>query len=615
MDAFGTDNQDITVDGRERWFRRFAELVEQSAEFGSIRSWSVVAGLAQNTVSGYQTPDRKIPVRMLIAVNDSLDYSVDDQLADLTGRPVQSFGAGGNVQAADARGAGRRGPSVGDLTRAVLESCARETRVGLQGPSPYGRWRSRLFDIPLGWALPHVGYHAVEFMRWYGPARGKAEDRYPSKQWWAEAAEPGYAINSLKPLVASYWFRDGKPDNFAGTDEDWIEHRLERLELVARLGPLYAPARVSPYGSFGNFTSLLRHLDKATHRHIFTQQPYASTPDLALSAACADPAVRTIIVAGHASVRPIPIAIRLGEALGWEVVDFRTMEAVLTGQRPNVSAHATASATAAPGVRFWNQVKAESASRRDMLVVTVNLQYLLIGAAGRLKFRDDVIDMLNDPSVAIVFLDADTDIRSGATSANLWEDRRQAMSSKYVEPAVDTKSQAAALSRIVQDAADRFPKALVATVLPTYLYWGDAYVDPLDDTKHDDDLRQYLWHPSVGDVDVRVAYELARALVEGKPVGSAPTGSDADTTDFRSFLPDSVIYRYRARLREMTGGTHWNRGREKHGWLPPTGWNGVFTNPPDKWMRGIHQVPSLTALVNERSSWLTGGLRADESAD
>lgn len=617
----GEDQRIATLEGRTRWWGRLESLVQQS-EFGSLPVWAKASGFPVSTVRGYKEPNSTVPpLRLLVAIGESFEYSVIEQIADLTEKRIEELAPPNEFDAPHVsrlhimgrletalRGSSQRGPSVSDLTRNVLESCERESTFGSSGQSPYGRWRARLFDIPMGWVFPHVGYHAVEFLRWYGPNRGESEDAYPSTAWWDQAAEPRYSLDRIRGSTTPRWFLKERPKNFQGSDAEWNKHRHERLEIVARSGTQFTRARLSTYGSFGkHFSSMLRHSTEPGHRHIFTQQSPLNIADPVYTTPCADPVVRTIIVAGHASVRPIPIASRLGEALGWEVVDFRTMEAMLTGRRPFAVEHIEDRDSA---TRTWERLKVVSRRRDDVLVVPTNVQYLLRKIGSQQDFSPAAEDLLNDPSVAIVLLDTDTG--SDQTSSDLWEQRTEQTSPDLNVNGVDSRENAEATSQLVQDAADRFPKALVATVLPTYVHWGGAYVAPEHDLGGgDDDLHQFLWHPSIGDVDVRVAYELGRTLVEGAPIAQTPrVAVDKRGEDFRSFVPGSVLDRHLRRLRAITGGSHWRRSLESRDWLRPGGWNEVFSRPPagpDE-MKRLHQAPSLVTHVSSRSSWLTGGL-------
>lgn len=599
----------LSAEGARRWRARIQLQIELNG-WPSERDWCMRRSVSQSTLNDQTKRFDSLPkIDTLLTIADDLGYPVAEQIADLSGRrlehiaPPEPFDVA-HISMLDLhdrldtalRTVGNRRPTVTDVTRSVLNSSHRDRPLE-DGASPYARWRARLFDVPMGWHFPHVGYHGVEFMRWYGPGRGRDDDRYTASAWWGRAPR-SYSYERVRGYVAKFWSGNTPPKSFTGTSAEWQAFRLERLELVARMQNLYPRADLTPYGGYGeSWRALLRHSDGSALRHLFTQQASWSRPDPARSRPCADDDVRLVVIAGTSSVRPVAVGSLIGEALGWETVGFRTMQATLTGARPISSQNDDV----VDGTRdnTWRRARALAHKRDQPLLMTTNVNYLLHEINGVLQLTEPARELFADPAVLIVFLQpSDT---SGTAESNAARARSNAASGRpSTRETVEWARRAAA---VIAEVARESPQLVTLDIEPTYVHWGDAYLAP-------DESREYLWHPTVGDLDVRVAAEAAHLLSHRLTVGQVPPTRLRE--NLRAFDEGSVVGSFADRLFEATShsgrrGAPWNHAIEHPGWTARSTWDEIFTRPPLKEDVGIvHQFGSaVTAPVRAASPWLT----------
>ncbi|WP_382303907.1 hypothetical protein [Herbiconiux sp. UC225_62] len=607
-----TDEQDVrhrlTPEGGQKWLDRIEHDALVSG-WPSRSAWCKDVDIALSTIGGQPDSSRLPMIDILFKVSETLGYSVAEQVADLCGRRLEQIAPPDPFDVAhvsmldlhdrldSALGSvGNRRPTITDITRSVLNSSHGDHSLP-DGASPYGRWRARLFDVPMGWLFPHVGYHGVEFMRWYGPGRGRESDTYPAAAWW-ENPPRKYSRERIRGYVPKIWSLNKVPEQFAGNQSEWKSFRLERLELLARMQSLYPRADLSPYGGYGrSFRALLRHSDGSSLRHIFTQQASWSRPEPARGQRCIDDDIRLVVIAGPSSVRPVPVASLIGEALGWESVGFRTIQATLTGVRPINSQ----SDDVLDGGRdnTWRRARMLAQKRDHVMLIHANVNYLLQEINGDLELTAPARELLDDPSVLIVFLRP----ADGSGSAATWEARSRGNTLSGNVSSSQTAAWAQRAAEVMKDAARPRARLMTIEIQPTYIHWGDAYITPEEEL-------EYLWHPTVGDLDVRVAAEVAHVLAHGREVGQVSPQQLRD--NLRALDEKSTVGRYADQIFAATSrrGRHavpWNRAQEAAGWTATSIWDDRFAMPPRKDDKAVvHQFGSaVTRLVSSASPWLT----------
>jgi len=603
------EQQGITPEGGHRWLNR----IEHDALVGgwsSRTAWCNDVKISASTIGGQ--PDRSsLPkIEILLKVAETLRYSVAEQIADLCGRRLEQIAPPDPFDVAHVslidlhdrldsalRSVGNRRPTITDITRTVLNS-SNDDHFLPGGASPYARWRARLFDVPMGWLFPHVGYHGVEFMRWYGPGRGRDADSYSAAEWWNHAPRK-YSRERIRGYLPKMWSLNNVPSKFAGEQSEWLPFRLERLELLARMQSLYPRADLIPYGGYGSSVkALLRHSDGSPLRHIFTQQASWSRPEPARGQRCVDDNIRLVIVAGPSSVRPVPVGCLIGEALGWETVGFRTMQATLTGVRPINSQ----SDDVLDGGRdnTWRRARMLAQKRDHVMLVHANINYLLQEVDDELQLTAPAQELLADPSVLVVFLQPSDESGSAAT----WEARSLGNSLSGNVASSQTAAWGRRAAAVIEETAHPGAQLLTIEVKPTYVHWGDAYISSSD-------AIEYLWHPTVGDLDVRVAAEVAHVLSHGLAV--AQVSPQRLRENLRAFDERSTVGRYADQIFTATShrGRHavpWSHTEEAAGWTASPVWDDRFAMPPHKDDKAVvHQFgSSVTALVPHSSPWLMG---------
>ena len=597
----------LTPEGARKWLTR----IEHDAmlnNWPSRTAWCNEMSISPSTLGGQPQRDSLPKVDILLKVAESLGYSVAEQIADLCERRLEQIAPPDPFDVAHVsvldlhdrldsalRSVGSRRPNITDITRSVLNS-THSDRPLTDGASPYARWRARLFDVPMGWLFPHVGYHGVEFMRWYGPGRGREDDNYPAAAWW-ESPPRRYSFERVRGYVSKFWSSDKVPSRFFGGPQEWQAFRLERLELIARMQSLYPRADLTPYGGYGeSFRALLRHNDGSPLRHLFTQQASWSRPEPARSRPCADDDIRLVVLAGTSSVRPVAVGSLVGEALGLETVGFRTMQATLTGLRPINSQNDDV----LDGGRdnTWRRARVLAHRRDHAMLVHTNINYLLHDVNGELELTSPARELLDDPTVLVVFLRPASESGSAAT----WEARMQANTASGRPSSRETVAWGRRAADVMDDAARSSAKLITLEVEPTYIHWGDAYLSA-------DEAREYLWHPTVGDLDVRVAAEVAHLLAHRRTVGQMHHHRLRE--NFRAFDEGSVVGAHADRLFAATSqrarhGAPWSRAAEMAGWTTVSVWDDRFAQPPrDDEKVAIHQFGSaVTHTVPEGSPWL-----------
>lgn len=599
----------LPPEGAKKWLDRIDHDALLNG-WPSRTAWCNEMKISVSTLGGQRKNDSLPQVDILLKVAKELSYSVAEQIADLCGLRLEQIAPPNPFDVAHLsvldlhdrldsvlRSVGNRRPTITDITRSILNS-SYEDRFLPDGASPYARWRARLFDVPMGWLFPHVGYHGVEFMRWYGPGRGRDQDRYSAASWW-EKPPRKYSLTRVGGYVSKFWSADQAPSKFIGTKSEWNAFRLERLELIARMQSLYPRADLTPYGGYGeSLQALLRHSDGSRLRHVFTQQASWSRPEPARSQYCADDSIRLVVIAGVSSVRPVPIGSLVGEALGWETVGFRTMQATLTGVRPINSQNDEV----LDGGRdnTWRRARALAQKRDKVILVNTNINYLLHNVDGELELTAPALELLDDPTVLIVFLRPAAKSGSAAT----WEARANANTATGHASSTETVAWGQRAVNVMTKAAAAHPRAKLVTldIEPTYVHWGDAYLST-------DEVREYLWHPTVGDLDVRVAAEVAHVVAHKQTVGMV--GAHRLRDNLRAFDENSVVGSYADRVFDATSqprrhGVAWNRAAEI-GWTAVPVWDDRFAQSPDDDRAAVHQFGSaVTRLVPSASPWLKG---------
>lgn len=383
-------------------------------------------------------------------------------------------------------------PSVWDLSERLSTSC-------FDGGQP-GRWRSRTFDVTTGWHYPHILARGIEFLRWYGPGRQQKS-----------ATELDDVLRGLQRDTHDLYIEDEtgfkaqRPKHFqwAGehADEAWTRTRLERYELKQRLSRELAASRGAWFGAGGDqHVALLHNTSRAHGRHIYLA-PHGNPIVKREDVAAVKGEYTTILLIGAGAAQPGRIGDLLAEALGWNSASNRDLAHRLSGRRISL---------ARKSEREVNKVVFEQISegRVPFTVVSCTIAYLF--TESRKNSRDikpEAKQMLSAAHVLPILLTTDSE------TLRLWEDRQRAGS---VDGVVDIPSNIAAMAAKMTERMKQYlenvPGAIHAWLTPTLPWHG-----PLTQLSDTSPTPWAYYHPLVGDIQVRAAFELWRGLTVPKP--------------------------------------------------------------------------------------------------
>ncbi|MEP7738879.1 hypothetical protein ABKW28_14590 [Nocardioides sp. 31GB23] len=543
-----------TVPGLVTWHRHLREMVEASPYNPS--HYGPAHGIAQRFVQDHTNPKNELKVPGLegiYAIDRGTNYKIVDQVKDLfaltPGELDMRLPLWEPRHSAERLLEGLRTalgwshaatPSVYELAESLQESCA--------SSGDAGRWRARIFDIEYGHHFTFAATRALEFLRWYGSDTGIEGDPQSGRalEYLNQAT---YGFTDSETAKIGTWLNDTTvPDTFQpdlpGTDRQgrWDTARLERAELIMRMGTTYAAARGEWTGGYGLVhQALLRHHDNATGRHIFLN-PLIARGTGATPQPLADDfsGVESIVLLGVPAVAYPRIGFLVGEALGWPSVHGADLAQRLTGRRFHFQTERRPETFAHVFEEFRSRPKPYS-------ILSLHLDHLMTEEDGHLRLLPSAVRLLRDRKMLPVLLAP----RFGNESLLLWEERQIAQSrSGRSSMRVNTAAHCARLQHLVAEELRGQPGVVHAELQPSLPWAGPAVHRVITDDDWDAHPTAPEWflHPLVGDIMVRASYEIARYLLQASMrEPSSPTG----------FAAGSTVARYERSLRACTRGAFW----------------------------------------------------------
>lgn len=476
-------------------------------------------------------------------------------------------------------------PTIHDFTERLLESCQRSGDIG--------RWRTRHFDVPMGWLFPHLGYQGVEFLRWNGPNR--MVDRYPGRSaayvqgllergQITQGALDKLVSKKVQSLEAPQGFRPSIVDEERRASE-WLEYRANRYELMARLSSTIRASSAAFTGGFGvQHAPLLRHGGDPTGRYMYVvsaPRP-APRPDVVIPLAGVPPQTRVIVFLAPTSLRMPVIAKHVAEALSWPCDTNRSFAARLYGHRPSLLSD--------PGEdlnrRICARIAAQAPPIDERTVLAFNFEYLHRKGPDGMVVHPEVLAMLSREWVFPVLMTHPDE--SEPNSSTLWELRQWAGDSLpgsnpggggiKVMRANDAGAVATDMNAWRLRMTSGGFGGVEASILQTFLHAGGA-----TGVQSAGDHPAFFRHPQVGDLDLRAAYEIAIRLAQGgEPMGRT-----------FGFAPDSLVQQFSPLLSRITGGS----GSRPTFWSDPPGWTDWDPAAEETWSAEVHGVPPRTRVV------------------
>jgi transcriptional regulator with XRE-family HTH domain len=582
----------------------------------ALRRRAELVGVAHSTYSGWMQKNGP-SVEALLRFHTYTDFRIGEQVRLLFGIDEREFDVRlplweprftveymiENLRTMLLK-SGTTAPSVFDLGEALIASC-RET-------GDIGRWRVRQFDVPGGWHFRHIAFEAVEFMRWYGPDVGVDDDpNYGRAQELLGVEDPMVALRDWERFLSPKALAlPDPPVTFeAGTKEPdrsahWEQFRFERAELNQRLEQIKLASRTGWVGGYGYLhTPLLRHSAAATGRHIALQPLVRSVdPHHAQTVPAADDQdVRTIALLGTAAVSVSTLGNWLADALGWTWVSVEELNHRHSGQRLLLSDRDQRD--------LMPTVYATFADRPfPRTVLTAPLTWLQsIGAngeGGSASRMPEAESLLAGPHVLPIL------VRPTPDTIALWEERQTLASAEGYRPSpLNRAGRVTAMYDAWEEYLATVPGAIVAELSATLPWAGEAVMRPgaFEDAGPDSQPAFYH-HPLIGDMLLRITYELGAALRSSDGInalrargGARPGGrAQAALRGLRAarprlgaarpvgFAPTSLVSEHETQLRAVVGHGQWV---DDHHLV----WDSALEFPPAKDRR-----PAMGALVRIR---------------
>lgn len=440
-------------------------------------------------------------------------------------------------------------PSAYEIAETVQRSC--------HDSGDIDRWRTHIFDIRSGYHFPYLSAQAIEFRRWprTGPDSAGVEaetDLGTRAHEFIDRHTRNVAAN-FEPVLST--LAKPMPKGFLATaqvdehelDRRWRAFRLHRSELILRMGSTFG---ASP----GEWVSgrLLQPLLGADGPELSTRQLWV-TPVAHSSAPSDAPmdlattGVTTVVFVGLPGIANRRIAFAVARALGWGHVSSTTLANRITGRRVSVATRKKADTFSAVF---------EEVARNPMpsSVVAIHMDNMFRrGDTPRhpVSLLHSARRMLTAPGVLPVLLVP----RLGSQSLDRWEARQVAIT---LSDEVPLHNQAAHCERLADDLRPVFgavPGALVAEVQPSFP-WVSPW-NPLDPTQSP---HAFYVHPLVGDLTLRVAYEIAHRLREGTTRAEVAAKSRPRQDRLErmvGFAAGSVVARYERDLMRCSVGAPW----------------------------------------------------------
>lgn len=535
-----------------RWHDRVRKIVDNSGQ--GTRKFATANGLNESTLRSWLNGDGVPGLHFMLQLHDLGLYPMVEQITDLCDLRVADLDPTRSLwqpqpSLSQIRDALERAvnqsvatvPSLHEVATKVDESCW-ESRH-------YGRWRTRFFDGPMGWHFPHLGYRGVEFLPWYGPGQREDPEKHVRdhyleleglgyEQRWFDDVDKPYRSSVVPGAFRP--FRDGLPTD-AEREKDqqaWDQCRHERMELTKRMGPLLGFSQGQWYGGYGRVhTPLLWHpRNNPTGRHILIQtvrsaQPSSAGPALKV----ADGLVHTILLIGPGSVGAPRIGQLVAEALDWLGVDYRMFAQRLLGRRVGLSL-AVSGSDDPRTLTFL----ADNPPPTRMLMY-INAHYLTRWTNGRRAPRAEALRLLSTPGVLPLLLTHGVD----NSTSERWHARQLSASPSGTTVADFSDGDVAAeMIDLWSETLRDLPVAGIAEIQPEIPWAGKGTARPTDP-------RVPVWfnHPLVGDIQVRVAYEIVCQLLNAPvPTGENPARKRPE------FSPGSTLHRFADELKARSHG-------------------------------------------------------------
>lgn len=574
--ARNASKPEIPSAGLAKWKRRIRQMVV--AEGGQAK-FAKDRGLVPRTVGSWMDDKGGPPeLQSMWMLDQTSTYSIAEQMQDLFELTEQDLDVTAPLwtpsfshehvldrlrNLLDESNA--QVPSTASMAAAVLQSCA--------ASDDPGRWRVRLFDVVSGWDFPYVGHNVIEFNRWFGPYLGPLDDPEPERgkkfvedakrdhdrwqlgmhdAWRSERPAPAFLQLGLPAIPIR---QEGDPPPKADAVQRlWNRMKTEREELSIRLGEALLAARGEWAGAWGlhhlpllGATRRSRALNNAPRpRHLWVEP--APRQPLSGPVGVGDVANgrTTVLLLAPSGMAVHRIGDLVAEALGWTTVTHHDLVQRMRGHRVGLT-RADAGGS--------SQLILRQLTKRPLehTVVSVNMNYLFTGhdSPGGHQVLDQAMNLLTHPAVLPVLLRP-----HNSESLELWEQRVQESvpDADKVDRHQTARGNLETLALWDASVRDRIGGHWEAIVGPDFPWSGDAVMP--------DDAFAPAWyrHPLIGDIAVRVAFEVSVRMLTGNDVTRIRSGGRGGI----QFARGSVLASYRDALLAATpiGAPVWSTARD-----------------------------------------------------
>jgi len=308
-------------------------------------------------------------------------------------------------------------------------------------------------------------------------------------------------------------------------------------------------------------------------RHIYLSAPTVGHADEVFPLDnAAFPRVQTILLLGSAAMNTRRLGVLMAQGLGWQATSGLTLASAVAGRS------VTGLYNKPDRAELLGIALADFALRpMPHGVLTCNIDQMFSKPDPREPphLLPQARGLLHQPSILPVLLTP----RPKSPTLELWEKRQDGFSAYgYARNSANLAEQSERDYQALADTLRQVPGAVRAELQPTYPWAGPAIrFTPDAETP-------WYRHPLVGDITVRVAYELARYL---------RTGSPADPGQLLGFVPGSTLARYEPTLRACTRGPAWDD--DKH-----LRWQPTYAYPAPR--TGATSPPQGHTLAIERNA-------------
>lgn len=520
----GIDVQQVDVEGRQLppdspWRQRIREqagtLPRQHREIASKipdRATKIEASLKKWTRGGFWWPPT---IPSILEVARIIDYPVVEQLIDLGYLSLEDLEVIDSplltpgwllIQRLELALSENRKVSSG-VADLVLGLRSNTLQTASNAPHDLARWRAKLFDVPVGSVYPHIGYHAVEFEVWLGPTFGDS-----AHARLMERARLGReALERLVPSPGEREARIRRHVNQRKPTVDVLAGANERAELEERIQVPRANGHFNVYGLEGSLGAPLvgSSSSDTEPRHIYVESASSRTdvkesrplaPDTDLFTFAGESgesrsSSKVLLIAPPAA-SPLPLAHLIGRALGWEVVSLRQSAGNASGSLVRIRDQ-----VAEARVPLDRAGRSFRTASRPSILVTSYLKHLAETAEGKRMLLDDtVVPILLKPTKAT--------LESWAA--------RQSIGQRVLTtaPVEGTENLLDQIEVLLQERAKGHYEILE---FRNDMQWWPRRKDlPGEFAPRTD----YFEHPSIGDIRLRAAYQLAYLFVRGKLANS-----------------------------------------------------------------------------------------------